>query len=610
MGQRRTSVLFAALIVVSAVAVDPWGWDRYGPLRWGLVSTLGLAIVGLALLDRGVDIGRIGRAERWGIGLLASGTAISTALSDDLLHALIGTPDRHFGAVTWVLCLSLFVVVAAMPPDLVVVVRGAATAVTVLGVWTALELAEVSWFDSAFADGRAGGPFGQPAFLGAGAVLLTPLAAAALLDRDARRIDRRIAAVAVVAGGIALVGSGSRAAAVGAVAAAGAFVALARVRRRGWILGLIASVGVAAITPLGGRVVDTVRDGDGIVGRSDEWQVGLRALWDAPGRGTLGWGPESYRTVFGRFVDDGYVIDHGRDVITDRAHGGPLDIALSSGLVGLVGWGLLVGGVGVAVWRGERTLTTVVVATGAVGYLVQQLFLFPVAELDPVLFGLLGLLAAATSPAGSPPPRRAPFGAVAALALSVIAGLGGIADVAADRAVAASPVDAESARALRPDSIRYRFISARAEPRGDEDSLRRAIGHVADGLELSRADPALRLEDATLRTELARSTSSVVDIRAARATVAGYVEDDPRHPQLVMQAGILAALDGDLVEAESALVRAVELAPRDVEPRLNLGVVLIELGRAREARDVLDAATALDPGNAAVRALLAEISGG
>ena len=48
----------------------------------------------------------------------------------------------------------------------------------VLGVWSVAELLGHSPLGLEFADARAGGPFGQPAYLGAACLLVGPLAAA------------------------------------------------------------------------------------------------------------------------------------------------------------------------------------------------------------------------------------------------------------------------------------------------------------------------------------------------------------------------------------------------------------------------------------------------
>ncbi|MEM7287851.1 MAG: O-antigen ligase family protein [Actinomycetota bacterium] len=615
MAERRTAALFAAMIVASGLAVDPWGWDRYGPLRWALLSTLGLVLIAQTA-EAGILRWRSRPwFERWGAGLLLVGAGVSTLLSPDVLHAVIGTPDRHFGLLTWLVGIGVFVGMAsAVSVPLVAVGRSAAGVAASLGSWTALELADIGWFDSSFADGRSGGPFGQPAYLGAAAILFAGVGSVLLVREERERVvsDQYLAIGGLCGGVVAVAGSGSRAALVGALVAVTVVVTRSAFVRRhvtGAVLSGLAVAGVVAVSPMGDRVLDALRGTRAVESRVDEWVVGLRALADAPGFGLIGWGPESYRTVFGAHVDDGYVIRYGREVITDRAHSGPIDIALSVGWVGALGWALLVLGVCRAAWRGERgdAVTTALLA-GVAGYLAQQLLLFPLAEVDLILMGVVGLLAARARPASPPRPRRMVV-AVPAAALAALAAVAGIADVAADRAVAATPVDAASARSLRPDSIRYRFISARAEDRGTIDSLRRSLDHVLDGRDLSEADPALRLEEAALRVELARVGGDPDDVEAALDVTGRFLADDPRHPQLLMQHGIARALDGDLDGAVTPLRRATELAPNAVEPVVNLALVLSELGREAEAIAALEEAALRSPGDPVVAELLREISG-
>ena len=83
MARRRTTALFAAIIVVSGIAVDPWGWDRYGPLR----STLGLAMVAAGVSGGTIRLRDRPWFERWGLLLLLLGGLVSTIGSPDLLHA-------------------------------------------------------------------------------------------------------------------------------------------------------------------------------------------------------------------------------------------------------------------------------------------------------------------------------------------------------------------------------------------------------------------------------------------------------------------------------------------------------------------------------------------
>lgn len=581
-----------------------------------MVSTIAAGVVAAAAAD-GVLRPPCGRA-RWGIALIAAGAGLSLVAAADPFHALIGTPDRHFGVATWMLLVGVFVALrgAADAEALRLISRTSAAVVGALGAWTILELAGVGGFASSFAEGRAGGPFGQPAFLGAAAVLLTPLgvgAGAGAGADDPRR--RSLATIAAVGGIVALAGSGSRAAMIGAAVAIAVMAPRIDFRRRGPALTLVGAALAVAVLPIGGRFLDAVTSAGPIQSRADEWTVGLRAWLSSPGRFAAGWGPEGYRTVFGRFVDDQYVIEHGREVITDRAHSGIIDIGLSIGLIGLLGWLVLIGAVligardagvprveGTSGDHDARRSRRFIVA-GVTGYFVQQLFLFPVTELDLVAFGLLGLIAMSRP---QRPAHASRSVAAAATLVAVVAGIAGAADIAADHAIDRTPPNAAAATSLRPDSIRYAFIAGRVE--SGAGSLESALDAIAAGRDISPRDPALRLEEARLRTELARS-GNIEAITIARRTVESFLGDDPRHPALLMQHGLLLALAGETAAAIDSLERAAELAPTAVEPRLNLAFVLLDAGNVDEARRSLEDFLRLVPGSAPARQVLDEISG-
>ncbi|MEM9563921.1 MAG: O-antigen ligase family protein [Actinomycetota bacterium] len=634
----------AALPLVALAAVMPFGWDRSGPIRW-----LALPAIGFALLAAATD--RVGSAGRpvartggdgptggaqprlaglaivaWA-GLLAWGL-VATVLAVDPLHAWIGTPDRRFGWLTWLLCGALFVVglergATARP----LVVRATAVGAALLGLHTIGQWFDV-FDDGGFAGGRLGGPLAQPAYLGAAAALATPIAAGLALDRGTDPGWRVAGAVGATSGGAALLLSQSRAAWLGSIVAV-ALVALAAVRDRGrgpaaddpdrldrlHRLAVAAAVGVpvalvAAVPALRRRVTGAADSGGVIDGRLDEWRVGLRALGDAP---LTGHGPEGYRTVFGANVDEAYVVQWGRDVLTDRAHNGLLDIGLAFGAPGLV---LAAAALGVVVVGAVRTAlvgdpTIVGLAVGVVAYAVGQQFLFPLSELDPLFWLLAGLVVASAASPGRnrtaerrrpatgigplPPTARTAVTGVA-VGLAVLTAVAGLADLVGDAEVAgaidgrrtdttvgsiaetdpgAPAEELDRATALRPDSIRYRFIASRlASGRGDLDA---ALREVRAGLARSAADPALRGEEAALLLTLARGETDPAArepaIDRAIEVLDRLVADDPLHPRHLQRLGVALALAGRFDEGEVHLLLAVELAPDDPEARTNLEIL-------------------------------------
>ncbi len=539
-------------MLAGVTALDPFGFAPAGPLRATVVTVLVLvaaaAAVRTAVLPRSLVVA-------WGAFLLV--LLLASALAVDPLHAWLGTPDRRMGWLSWVLCAAACVAGAGLAgrAEGCWIARAAAVASGVLGVWAAVELAA----GTAFAAGRAGGPYLQPAYLGAACTLLVPVAIGLAATRS-ERLGWRVAAGAGAAlGTFALLASGTRGAWVGAAVAALLFLprmvgwtaraagrgATGGLRVAGMRWGLLAAfvgalVVVAVVTPVGARALSAF--GQGISSRGDEWRVGVAALLERP---WVGYGPEGYRVVWAGALDAAYVERHGRDVLADRAHSGPLDVALAGGLPSLLAYAVLLALAVRAAWRSRRGEPWLAgCAAGVVGYLAQQLFLFPLLELDPLLWMLVGLLAGSTASApGSQTARRV---TAAALALAAVLALGaGLLDVASDHALRRAteldgPFDhdaavAAAARAtrLRPDSVRAWFVAARvAHQGGTIHAVDAALEAVEAGLAWSPRDPALREERARLLLDRAVRSGVPEDTAAAVAALEELTAADPHHPAL------------------------------------------------------------------------------
>lgn len=617
---------FGLLVGAAFLAVDPWGWDRFGPFRWALLSTLGFAAIAISLGSGDVRLRPLPRWAVLGWVITGFGLVVSTALSDDLWHALIGTPDRHLGLAAWMLFAGLFATASMYPQTATPTVERALTISAVLcGGYAVLELADIGGFASDFAGDRVGGPFGQPAFLGAAMVLAVPLCLSLALDRPTHTLWRIAGVAGSLLGTITLGVSQSRAAWVGAAVAA-SFVVL---RRRRWVLGSIGLVVLIALfftTAVGDRASTLTDLDDGVVaGRIDEWQVGMAALFDRPSTAIVGYGPEGYRTVFGAHVDEQYVIDHGRAVITDRAHSSLLDTNLAGGLLAGTGLALLQLGLAVTAVQRLRANELVDVALGAavLGYLVQQLFLFPLAELDPVLWILAGLLVARRPVRTEyrPPLFASVSGAkrtvmLAAGFLAAVSAVAGLSDVAADHAVtdiidAENPVDAsnaaERARSRRPDSIRYDFIAARAVSRdGTLEGFEAALSLLDAGLATSPHDPAFLAERGIVLLEIARRDGTDESLELALDALDDLDVTDPNNPATELTHGIALALAGQADAAIAELEHAAVLDPTAIEPHLNLAVVHFERNDPDAGERELDEVERLAPSNAEAQALRQE----
>jgi hypothetical protein len=302
------------------------------------------------------------------------------------------------------------------------------------------------------------------------------------------------------------------------------------------------AIAIGVATPLGGRATSTFDLSHGTsASRFDEWRIATRAIADHP---VLGVGPEGYRVVFPEEVDATYVRKYGAAVYPDRAHNGVLDVTLAGGVAaGLLYLALLAGALRYA-WRALSRREPLDTALGAavIAYIVQQQFLFPLAELDPILWVLVGMMVARA-------PRRASLATlrarwlVAPIAVATLVALfyGGR-EVVADRAlkraanerdVRAAVHDADDATRLRPDSIRTWYVAARVAQRGDAlTDVDAALDRAEQGLDRSPRDPALRDLYGELLVERAARSRLAGDIGTARRELDRLVADAPHDPKL------------------------------------------------------------------------------
>jgi hypothetical protein len=342
----------------------------------------------------------------------------------------------------------------------------------------------------------------------------------------------------------------------------------------GGALGLVL---LAALTPVGGRLAAlTDPDEPGGRGRLDEWRVAAAVLVDHP---VTGVGPEGYRVAFSEGVDARYERAHGRLQQPDRAHSGPLDIALAGGLPALAAWFAVVVIVGrsvlVAIRDGRGWVVGVAVAL--VAHLAGQLLLFPVAELEPLAWLLAGLVVASTAP--SAPGRRAPRALAVGLGvLAAAAAVAGATDVIADRRAGtavdalaggdhqAAAAAAERAVDLRPDIVRLHVLAASAYV-ADQQGIVAGIAELDAALDVSPGDPIVLLRRAGLLVDRAEATLVPGHRQTAHDEVHRLLADDPHNAALWRLAARIATLGRDDDAADAATGRADALTPPDQPER-------------------------------------------
>jgi Flp pilus assembly protein TadD len=362
------------------------------------------------------------------------------------------------------------------------------------------------------------------------------------------------------------------------------------VRSHRGIIAVVCLIGVVVVglSPLADRVTSALDfESGGARGRIDEWQVGIAVLGEHAG---LGLGFEGYRIGFAEGVDADYEQRYGRTFTPDRVHSGVLDVGVTAGVPGMLVY--LAGAVALvaAAVRGVRSdhPWLVGVSGGVVAYVVQQQFLFPVAEVDGVFWVFAGILVAAPSPRMSTP--ALPRGVwVGGLVLVGAVGAAGVLDIAADHATAnaidleragrrtEAVVRADDAVGLRPDSIRYSFAAASIAGRaGTAEGYARALSYIDGALDVSPRDPVLRAARAGYGVDLAVVQRDREALAAAVDEWEALVAEDPNHAQFRLELGIGYAIAGRPDDAEAAWRAAAALAPASGAPWANLASLFID----------------------------------
>ncbi|MGH9196458.1 MAG: O-antigen ligase family protein, partial [Acidimicrobiia bacterium] len=472
---------------------------------------------------------------------------------------------------------------------------------------------------------------GNASFLGAYLAMIVPMSVRMLLaSHGPQSIRSRLVYAASAAFGIvALLTTQSRGAWVGAAAGL-LMVGILELRRlrKNVVPALV--VGAAAVvlagilvtvSPVGDRVRSVFDLSEGTVGgRLLQWKLTVEMIKSRP---VLGWGAETYAFAFPRFIDAEFERNVGRDVIPDRAHNAFLDMAASSGLLGIAGYAALLL---LVLWTflriRNKDAATVALAGACVAYLVQLQFSISVPDLDTLFWLLAGIMLVESSRRTFS--IRRPWAAVPGF-FAVVALLWGLTDLAADRALrdalnAEAEGQLQAAQSLVEQSeargvLRFQYLQAAGrlhrrvgEITGrDEDFdaglefLDRAARAMPKNLEitLDRADLLLSWGEASGDTGLIERSAKLYEniLDVDRASSRSHLKLGVAHVQLGRE---------DLAEREWII--ASSLAPDSPGPLINLGLLYEQQGKIAEALAALSKAHRLDPQNSFVEEALRRLS--
>jgi tetratricopeptide (TPR) repeat protein len=130
---------------------------------------------------------------------------------------------------------------------------------------------------------------------------------------------------------------------------------------------------------------------------------------------------------------------------------------------------------------------------------------------------------------------------------------------------------------------------------------------VTAGESSGTATGPVRVDYSNVSYEAAESTYTQRRFGESTAMFEAYVQRKPENPWGHYMLGLSAWKAGDLDRARLALERSHDLDPTHVKSLLNLGRVLLDLDRAGEAKERIEAALALDSTSGEVHRMLGRV---
>ncbi len=402
----------AFLAAALPVFVAPWMADRFILPRAALV--IGGACLGIALaLQFGRD-GTLG-ALRWPLIASAAAALLAFAFSTSWPLGLAGSYFRYETlpvrlGYLGLLASTVWLLRDARQRDWLIAAFVAGTSVACLKAWA-------QW--AQHVPFRPDGDLGNANMLAALVAMAAPLA----VERVWRSRGRPLWAWAgsLVLLGFGLYVSNSRSGFVAVAVALAVMVVLALPLRLVALAGALA----AALVPIGLVVLvySPLRrlNGDPPKLRLHLWADGLQMVAARP---LTGFGEDTTGVNLGHFLHR----DYATGVTFDRIHSGPIDLAATQGLLGLLATGSVLAVLAYFAWRRRRDPAVRALASALAGYSAWVLVNFDWAPVTGMFWVLAGVLWVATSgprPATAATPRtvaaRPMVGAVAAVPAALLA---------------------------------------------------------------------------------------------------------------------------------------------------------------------------------------------
>ncbi len=415
--------LLCAIVVLPIWAMTPFGFDKFGEIKYGLVMLVALTGVAgfawwsLVIGGFGVEPG----TEVWLVGLLVVQGLFAAMASVDPVRGVVGSPVRYDGYLMILANAAVFLLgyrISTGKRGRVAYLVARLMVVTAFPVWLyavvqALRLDPIAWESWRLPQGRVFSTLGNPIFLGAFSVMaiVTALILAVASPRRARYAWGAVAGL----GSAVVVFTAARASWI--ALAGGVVLLLLLAWRRGalqrsalalFVAGAVAAgivAAVIAVTPPSevgllstSATTITQPHAPRNSGRVAIWSISLRMIVDHP---VLGVGPDEMGQRFEQYRTEAFNRAEGPKLVADKPHSSLLEWGVETGIPGLV---LFVGLVGVVLiggllrFRKRAPLTAswpeIALWLAGVVYFAQSLVTVTAIGVDGVWWLLLGVLAA------------------------------------------------------------------------------------------------------------------------------------------------------------------------------------------------------------------------
>ena len=408
-------MLVALLTVALPIVVFPWGYQAFTPIRqWLLGTTVCLGVVILlaywlrrkrvALVLTGVEI-------PWAVFLVVLLT--STVLSMHVSTGIWGSFFFREGLVTSILYFVVFcLAVQGFRTEkdghrLVFALKYASIVIGAYGLMQFIRLDPLRSLVPSF-EGKASSLLGNPAYLGGYLALVAPLFLCLAINPEASSRERRSSICTFIFLATVAVVTGSRAAWISlaltsAVALTFALLGRGNTMPRSFLKAfgsviLVLAIAFGVALGVSGEFrektfTSAAQLPNSLETRGMTWRRSIAMIADEP---LFGHGPGTYEFAFPGYINRAWEDNIGHGSIPNDPHNLLLNIASSSGLVGLAAFLWLLVALLVKVFRkafragGKRRYLIGGLLLGGIGYLVNLMFHPGIIETTALFWILMG----------------------------------------------------------------------------------------------------------------------------------------------------------------------------------------------------------------------------